>query len=114
MKDTILKAIENTVSTVNIDITTRDIALQDATNMIMKAPGFNTLSPAETAAALLSLSQQVVSRFNAGLAVNAGFVFNAVVKLYLGADAYFLDYLKQKTQTAHNKWQLSLGVAYIF
>ena len=67
MKDTILKAIENTVTTVNIDITTRDIALQDATDMIMKAPGFDALSASETAASLLSLSQQVVSRFNSGL-----------------------------------------------
>lgn len=66
MKDTII-VIKNTVSTVNIDITTRDIALHDATSMIMKAPGFNTLSASETAAALLSLSQQVVSRFNSGL-----------------------------------------------
>lgn len=67
MKDTILKAIENTVVTVNIDLTTRELALQNATDMIMKAPGFDTLTPAETAAALLSLSQQVVSRFNSGL-----------------------------------------------
>lgn len=67
MKDTILKAIENTVTTVNIDLTTRELALQNATNMIMKAPGFDTLTPAETSAALLSLSQQVVSRFNSGL-----------------------------------------------
>ena len=67
MKDTILKAIENTVTTVNIDITTRDIALQDATDMIMKAPGFDALSASETAASLLSLSQQVVSCFNLGL-----------------------------------------------
>lgn len=69
---------------------------------------------AESVFNILDSGVSAPRRFNAGLAVNAGFVFNTIVKLYLGADAYFLDYLKQKTQTAHNKWQLSLGVAYIF
>lgn len=67
MKDSILKAIEATSSNVSITLTTREAALQEGTRALMLVPGFDDLSPIEVSAALLSLSQQIVSRFNATL-----------------------------------------------
>ena len=67
MKDSILKAIEATASNVSITLTTREAALQEGTRALMLVPGFDDLAPIDVSAALLSLSQQIVSRFNATL-----------------------------------------------
>ena len=67
MKDSILKAIEATAANVSIVMTTREAALQEGTRALMLVPGFDDLAPIEVSAALLSLSQQIVSIFNATL-----------------------------------------------
>ena len=67
MKDSIIKAIEATVVNVSITLTTREAALQEGTRALMLVPGFDDLAPIEVAAAMLNLSQQIVSRYNSTL-----------------------------------------------
>ena len=67
MKDSIIKAIEATVVNVSITLTTREVALQEGTRALMLVPGFDDLAPIEVAAAMLNLSQQIVSRYNSTL-----------------------------------------------
>lgn len=67
MKNMIQQTIETTANAVNIDLTTREVALKAGTKALMLAPGFDTLTPEEVSAAMLSLSQQIVSRYNINL-----------------------------------------------
>ena len=63
----IKNAINTTVSAVTVEMTTRELALKKATESIMMIPDFCKLSPADTTAALLALSQAIVVKYNAGL-----------------------------------------------
>lgn len=67
MKNNMIQIIETTANAVSIDLTTRDVALKKGTQSLMLAPGFSDLAPDEVSAAMLSLSQQIVSRFNSTL-----------------------------------------------
>ena len=67
MKDSIIKAIEATATNVSITLTTREAALQEGTRALMLVPGFDDLAPIEVSAAMLNLSQQIVSRYNSTL-----------------------------------------------
>ena len=67
MKDSVVKAIEATASNISITLTTREAALQEGTRALMLVPGFDDLAPIEVAAAMLNLSQQIVSRYNSTL-----------------------------------------------
>ena len=67
MKDSIIKAIEATATNVSITLTTREAALQEGTRALMLVPGFDDITPIEVAAAMLNLSQQIVSRYNSTL-----------------------------------------------
>ena len=67
MKNNMIQIIETTANAVSIDITTREVALKKGTQALMLAPGFSYLAPDEVSAAMLSLSQQIVSRYNSTL-----------------------------------------------
>lgn len=67
MNDTIIKVIGTTANNVSINNTTREIALEEATEQIMLTPDFFKMTPAEMSSVILSVSQQVVSRYNATL-----------------------------------------------
>lgn len=67
MKNNMIQIIETTANAVSIDITTREVALKKGTQALMLAPGFSDLAPDEVSAAMLSLSQQIVSRYNINL-----------------------------------------------
>ena len=67
MKNNMIQIIETTANAVSIDLTTRDVALKKGTQALMLAPGFSDLAPDEVSAAMLSLSQQIVSRYNINL-----------------------------------------------
>ena len=67
MKNNMIQIIETTANAVSIDLTTREVALKKGTQALMLAPGFSDLAPDEVSAAMLSLSQQIVSRYNSTL-----------------------------------------------
>lgn len=67
MNDVIKNAINTTVSAVTVEMTTRELALKEATKSMMLLPDFCKLSPADTTSTLLALSQAVVVKYNAGL-----------------------------------------------
>lgn len=67
MKNNMIQIIETTANAVSIDLTTREVALKKGTQALMLAPGFSDLAPDEVSAAMLSLSQQIVSRYNINL-----------------------------------------------
>ena len=67
MNNVIENAINTTVSTVSVEMTTRELALKKATESMMLIPDFCKLSPSDTTAALLALSQAIVVKYNSNL-----------------------------------------------
>ena len=67
MNNVIENAINATVNAVSVEMTTRELALKKATESMMLIPDFCKLSPSDTTAALLALSQAIVVKYNSNL-----------------------------------------------